>query len=88
MKRSKVYRQAAELVDKDYAEFSCSAVSRVSSNSQYTYPLARQLYADFMLNGENSPEVSYLWEMPAHKAKNLRVMLLLMMAAVAESEGK
>jgi hypothetical protein len=79
---SDIYREAARKIFYRHAKFSCLAIT----DSDGLYPV-RQRYATLMLG--NDLELSELWLLSDKKpteARKLRVMLLLMMAAVADSE--
>jgi hypothetical protein len=83
---AKVYRIAASRVFYGHEEFSCLAVGSTADNRRSPQ---RERYADFMLGGELSKEVkSDLWKIDdksARAAREVRVLLLLFMAAVVES---
>lgn len=92
MKDSKIYLQAARVVHKRN-DYSCNVVDRLQPGAYKSQ--ARSAYASMMLGNETSRDVTRLWDMNGqderngtHNAKDLRVMLLLMMAAVTEYDEK
>lgn len=82
MKSSQIYRKAAELVDSDQCEFSCSSITY-----QGRFHNERRIYIELF----SPPRASYvwgdMWSKNPDKVKNCRVLALLLMAAISESEG-
>ena len=87
MKNSEAYLQAAELIDSRQELYSCCAIARVvggsaGSSNFAIVPLARTYVEDTEFS---------LWDadiqLYAKRAQQIRVLLLCLMAAKAESEG-
>src|SRR5258705_13062935 len=85
MTDAEIYRRAAELIDSNKEVFSCCAVDAATSYvSDFTSQ--RLNYASvFNLHGETK-EIRQLHSIDWNERRNLRVLMLLMMAAMVEGE--
>lgn len=96
MKTSKLYRQAAELVDDGRAKFCCTALYKV----KYRAPMTRKF---FRYNVPEALAMCYLFQNETYqntlyrgtfgspferKNQELRVLALCFMAAMAESDER
>ena len=83
MKRSTTYRRAAKLVHSGTYEYSCNAIDAVAG-----YVGDRQDYIEMYNLFNDSPESSMLGlKTTKAKAKEHRIWMLLLAAAIDEAEG-
>lgn len=89
MKKSDIYVEAAKLADSDVAQFSCIAVSMAADNAgeeNCMFELRFKLREEYQRRIMTDRAATELWTLSTYERKNVRVLCLLLMAAMVEGE--
>lgn len=87
MKRSEIYREAAQIVAHGECSRSCYAINRVQRLYSSDRNAVQQAYVDTMLDGEYATwALDWGGDGDSQKAHDIRVLALCFMAAIAEAE--